>query len=79
MSNCNGHEWAVFSTCVTTGELMCQCVNCGAFGVVQEPTHEEWCKAFYAPERPYRWTQDSRVVIKQSHVDEMYVVRNGAK
>lgn len=75
MANCDGHEWVVFSTCLGTGELMCQCVNCGAFGVVQNPTREEWGHAFTAPSHPYPWHQNSRVVIKQSVTDAMYVTR----
>lgn len=56
--NCE-HEWIVFSTCLGTIEIMCECVRCGAFGVVPDSTTNEWSEAFYAPSRPYRWTSVS--------------------
>ena len=63
--NCDGHEWIVFSTCIGTIELMCSCRICGAFGVVQKPTKEEWGAAFNAPNNPYLWKDNDRVVIKE--------------
>ena len=64
--NCK-HEWIVFSTCLGTAEIMCECVICGAFGVVPDPTSEEWGKAFHAPSHPYRWQGgEDRVVFKKA-------------
>lgn len=58
-------EWWVFSTCIGTRELMVQCRLTGSFGVVPNPSRLEWGDAFTAPSRPYRWLDDSRVVIKR--------------
>ena len=54
------HEWWVFSTALGEGALMCGC-NCGGFGVVEDPTKEEWSLAYYAPSNPFRWADNSRV------------------
>jgi hypothetical protein len=55
------HEWVVFSTALATVSLMVQCVGCGAWGTVDDPSEEEWSAAFHAPSRPYRWGEGSRV------------------
>jgi hypothetical protein len=61
----SAYEWMAFSTCIGTGELMVSCKKTGAFGVVPDPTKEEWSRAYYAPSNPYRWEDDSRVVVKR--------------
>lgn len=58
-------EWWVYSTAISEGWLMLRCGNTGSFGTVRDPSREEWNRAFYAPERPYRWMDDSRVVIDE--------------
>src|ERR1051325_1475738 len=58
------HEWVVFSTALQECCLMLQCVECGLMGTVDDPTKEEWSKAFHAPSRPYRWDDESRVRIQ---------------
>ena len=58
------HEWVVFSTALTEGWIMVQCVECGAHGTVDHSTKEEWSKAFYAPEEPYLWEDNSRVTLR---------------
>lgn len=63
---CTNHEWVVFSTCLGTHELMLECAHCGAFGVVPDPTFDEWSDGFFAPSNPYLWTEAKRVVIKES-------------
>jgi hypothetical protein len=60
MSSCE-HEWVVFSTALTEVWLMVQCVNCGLHGTVDDPTKEEWNRAFDAPDHPYRWDDAARV------------------
>jgi len=77
--NCE-HEWVVFSTCLGTIGMMCECVICGAFGVVPDSTREEWSEAFHAPTRPYRWHGgDERVVIKKSGSGQTHYVRKGGR
>lgn len=58
-------EWWVVSTCLSTRELMLECSITNAFGVVQNPTKEEWRAAFHAPSEPYRWHDESRVVVNR--------------
>ncbi len=68
------HEWVVFSTCLGDCSLMCQCAQCAAFGVVKNPTKEEWCRAGGAPSNPYRWDDASRVqFIKDLGKGERYI------
>lgn len=44
---------------------MLECALTGCFGVVPNPTKGEWSAGFYAPSKPYRWHDESRVVIKR--------------
>lgn len=60
------HEWAVFSTALTEGWLMLQCVRCYLHGTIDEPSSDEWSAAFYASSRPYRWIDSERVTIRGS-------------
>lgn len=72
----HAHEWVVFSTAITEGWLMLQCVRCGLHGTVEDPTGEEWSEAFHAPSKPYRWRDKSRVTVKGFRTgDRRYVVR----
>src|SRR5579884_2769794 len=61
---CTEHEWVVFSTALQEVCLLVQCAECTALGIVPDPSRDEWAKAFYAPQRPYRWHDSSRVVVK---------------
>ena len=56
-------EWMVFSTAIKQGWLMLYCDKTGRTGSVRDPSKEEWEAAFYAPSAPYRWHDDSRVVV----------------
>ena len=56
-------DWWVFSTALEDVVLMLECRNTGAYGIVRNPTRKEWREAFYAPSKPYRWTQPERVEI----------------
>ena len=58
---CKEHEWVVFSTALKDCCLMLECVNCGLYGTVDDPSKEEWSKAFHAPLKPYRWDDEARV------------------
>ncbi|NQU24445.1 MAG: hypothetical protein HQ567_24450 [Candidatus Nealsonbacteria bacterium] len=69
------HEWVVYSTALTEGWLMLQCVQCGTMGTVDDPSKEEWGRAFHSPSRPYRWHESSRVTIRHKDVGEFYVVK----
>ena len=76
------HEWVVFSTAVNKGWLMLQCVECGLHATVDDPSKEEWSKAYHAPSKPYRWQDETRVVIHQDIPgDQPYVQKTppGAK
>jgi hypothetical protein len=73
VNGCNTHEWAVFSTFVEDRALFVQCVECGASGTVDDPSKNEWKRAFHAPSRPYRWHDESR--IRQRGVLPLHVVR----
>lgn len=55
------HKWYVFSTNVTDVTLMLQCDVTGEFGIVIDPSKEEWADGFYAPDENYRWYDNSRV------------------
>jgi hypothetical protein len=66
-STCEKHSWVVFSTAMKEVALMLQCVKCGEFGTVDDPTQEEWKEAFHAPAQPYPWTDESRITIRSEH------------
>lgn len=58
------HEWIVFSTALSEGWLMLQCVECGMHGTVNDPSADEWSAAFHAPSKPYRWAENDRVTLR---------------
>lgn len=58
------HHWVVFSTAIREGALMLECVVCGSFGTVDDPSKQEWSKAFDAPSKPYRWHDGDRVTVR---------------
>ena len=60
--NCD-HNWVVFSTALMPPTIMVECAECGAYGGVLDHTLEEWNLAFYAPSMPFRWADDSRVIL----------------
>jgi len=71
---CNDHEWVVFSTALDEGCLMLQCVKCGLHATVNDRSKKEWSKAYHAPSKPYRWHDETRVVIHEEHpTDQPYV------
>jgi hypothetical protein len=46
---------------------MLQCVECGEFGTVDDPSEEEWSEAFHAPAHPYPWHDESRITVRPEH------------
>lgn len=56
-------EWWVYSTAIAPGWLMLYCAKTGATGTVRDPNRNEWNTAFYAPSHPYRWYDETRVVV----------------
>lgn len=57
------HEWIVYSTALVPATIMLKCHLCGERGGVLEHTREEWALAYYAPTWPFRWADESRVVL----------------
>jgi len=58
-------DWWVFSTALCDGVLMLTCKKTGAYGIVRDPTEEEWNAAFHAPSNPYKWRGgDERVEVQ---------------
>jgi len=57
------HEWFVYSASLFTIEILVKCIKCNQFGSIQSFSEEEWCKAFDAPEEPYLWKDNHRVII----------------
>lgn len=77
IENCD-HEWVVFSTALQDVCLLVECVKCCALGTVGDPSEEEWCDAFYAPEKPYGWPDKSRVTVR-GITRNRHVGRDGKK
>lgn len=73
MPNCSPHRWVVFSTALMQGSLMLLCLDCGAYGTVDNPTKEEWSAAFHAPSEPYFWNEPERVNYRGDTVEGFLV------
>ena len=69
------HEWVVYSTAMKERWLMLQCADCGTMATVDDPTKEEWSRAFHAPSKPYRWTDEARVHVRHEPPCPIYVIR----
>jgi len=68
------HFWIVFSTAIEDHVLMVFC-ECGDYGIVRNPTREEWSLAFIAPSEPYPWVEgDERVEIVPNHTTAIHPV-----
>ena len=65
------HEWVVFSTAVKDGYLCVECINCDTGGFVEDPSLEEWTRAYNAPSQPYGWFENNRVT-KQVHFESSH-------
>lgn len=55
------HEWFVMAAVTSTVSLDVQCVRCQIWGIVRDPSKEEWANAFGAMENPYEWPHKDRV------------------
>jgi hypothetical protein len=64
------HEWGVFSTVLEDLTLLVQCVQCGAYGKVSDPSADEWQQAFHAPSQPYHWPHGERVEVLPGKQDD---------
>lgn len=64
------HEWGVFFTVLKDAILLLQCVECGAYGKVSDPSAEEWQRAFHAPSKPYQWSDSERVELLPGKEDD---------
>jgi hypothetical protein len=64
MLNKGQHSWVVYATDLRHGVLLCRCIICDATGSITEPSSQEWEKAFYAHQKPYRWPHNERVTAK---------------
>lgn len=58
----NSHEWFVISTSLSEGWLILHCKKTDKIGYIKNPSKKEWAEAFCAPENPYRWFDNSRVI-----------------
>ena len=58
MKECK-HEWYVISKTHEERSLIVECRKCRAFGIVENPTKEEWNEASNT-EEPYLWKDNSR-------------------
>lgn len=59
------HQWAVYSTALQNVRLLVKCVKCGSFGSIDDPSRDEWDRAFHAPSNPYDWYDNQRVTIRE--------------
>ena len=57
------HEWIVYGTALVPAAIMVKCRLCSEWGGVLQHTEEEWALAYYAPSMPFRWADESRVVL----------------
>ena len=55
------HEWFVVSTATHKVDLILECYKCMSYGVVEDPSENEWETAFDAPSKSYRWHENLRV------------------
>ncbi|WP_136444168.1 hypothetical protein [Pacificoceanicola onchidii] len=55
------HDWYVVAGILDTVELQVQCMKCGTYSEVPEPTQEEWNACAGAMENPYPWEDTSRI------------------
>jgi len=60
------HDWEVYSTVIEGHAILVRDRKSGLRGSIDNPTPEEWSRAFHAPSEPYLWHDASRVVIDES-------------
>jgi hypothetical protein len=54
-------DWWVYSTVLEGRAILVKDRLSGKRGSIDDPTPEEWSRAFYAPSCNYRWEDGSRV------------------
>jgi hypothetical protein len=57
------HRWIAFSTAIASNKIMVECEVCHASGAISDPSASELKEAFFAPNNPYPWKDNSRVEI----------------
>lgn len=55
------HAWWVYSTAIRQVCLEVHCSRCALLGTIENPSKEEWARAYSAPREPYLWSDASRV------------------
>jgi len=55
------HKWDVVCGILSDVAIQVQCVKCGTWGSVPDPSLEEWTACSDAYENPYPWEDGSRV------------------
>lgn len=58
LDNCPCHNWLVYSTALEEVCLILVCAYCGKVAIVEDPTREEWNRAFGAMMDPYLFDGD---------------------
>lgn len=66
-------EWVVYSTCLSNKTLLVQCVETLQTGTVVGPSPDEWERASNAPSQPYRWNDQSRILVYKVQEGYRYV------
>ena len=56
-------DWWVYSTVIDGRAILVQDRSSGTRGSINDPTDEEWGRAFHAPSKPYPWNDPARIVI----------------
>lgn len=64
VKNCENtdHEWYVFEKTPGDRCLMLECSRCSAYGIVTDPTKQEWIEADNSSLNPYLWKHNKRVI-----------------
>jgi hypothetical protein len=63
-------DWWVYSTATEDHVLLVKDRKSTARGYVENPTPDEWSKAFHAPSNPYPWTDPSRIIVDRGTAPE---------
>lgn len=58
------HRWIVFSTALSSGELMLACSRCDAYATVLPEDSAEWSAAYYAPSSPYLYRGNGKLKLR---------------
>jgi hypothetical protein len=64
---CATHDYYVLCAAPNDRALLTVCDTCGQWGLIPDPTADEWERAFDAP---YRWDQPARVAVRGRRPDQ---------